>query len=285
MAPESVLAFLLEPFGYVFMQRALVVVVLMGVTCGVVGTYVVVRGMAFLGDALAHSIFPGVVVAYMLRISFLIGALVAGLITVLGVELLSRHSRVREDTAIGVSFVGAFALGVVLLSQLPTYSKDLAALLLGDILAVSIGDLVLIAGTAFVVLALVGLLFKELLLVSFDPTYAETQGLPRQRLDQLLLIIVALTVVVALLAVGNLLIVAMLVAPSGTARFWTHRVTSMMACGAGFAVVAGIVGLYVSYYLNVPSGAAMVLVATVLFIVSSVLGPQGAVSRRMLARS
>lgn len=283
MELSGIVGFVLEPFSHSFMQRALLVVIIMGITCGVVGTYVVLRGMAFMGDALAHSIFPGVVVAYMLRLSFIVGALVAGLVMVLGIEFLSRHGRVREDTAIGVSFVGAFALGVLLLSRLPTYSTDLASLLLGNILSVSSRDLMVIAVTACLVLVVVGLLYKELLVTSFDPIYAESQGLPRQRLDQLLLVILALTVVVALQAVGNLLIMAMLVAPSGTARFWTQRVSRVMVYGAAIAAWAGIAGLYLSYYLDVPSGAAIVLVATLMFVVSSLVAPKGALARRTLA--
>jgi manganese/iron transport system permease protein len=229
--------------------------------------------MAFFGDALAHAILPGVAVAYLLAINLFWGALVMGLITAVGIGYLSRRSQVKEDTAIGVIFAASFALGVALLSTVRSYSVDLTHILFGNVLGVSNTDLWLTAGLGLGVLAVVFLLYKELLVVSFDPVLAATLRLPLDALNYLLLVLIALTVVVSLQAVGVALMVAMLVTPAATAYLLTRRLWQMMIIGAAIGAASAVTGLYLSFYVNVASGAAVVLVATGFFVLAFLFAP------------
>lgn len=255
---------LLEPLTYPFMVRGLIAASVVGVICAVLGTYVVLRGMAFFGDALAHAILPGVAIAYLARWPLLVGALVAGLVTAFAIGSL--QNRVREDTAIGIVFSGAFALGVVLLSTVRTYTVDLTHFLFGNVLGVSPADLGLTLGLGGLVLLVVAAFFKEFLVLSFDPVLARTLRLPTTFLRYLLLVTLAVTVVASLQTVGVALVVAMLVTPPATAYLLTRRLLPMMALAAGFGLFAAVAGLYLSYYLNIPSGPAMVLVCTAVFL-------------------
>lgn len=270
-----------EPLQYTFIVRALLAATVVGVVCSVLGTYVVLRGMAFFGDALAHTILPGVVVAFLLGLPLALGALVMGVITAVGIGALSNQGMVKEDTAIGVIFAGTFALGVALLSATGNYTVDLAHFLFGNLLGVSTTDLWVILGLGGVVLIVVVLFYKEFLVISFDPTLATTLRLPVTFLRYLLLILIAVTIVVALQVVGIALMVAMLVTPAATASLLTRRLPPMMGISAVLGVVSGVVGLYTSYYLNIASGPAVVLVATVLFILAFLFAPErGIIWRR-----
>ncbi len=262
------LTFLLEPLQYGFMLRGLAAVVLVGLVCAVVGTFVVLRGMAFFGDALSHAILPGIAVAYLAggtRGPLFWGALAASVATALGIGALSRGRRIREDTAIGVVFAGAFALGIALISSIRSYTVDLTHILFGNILAVTNGDLVLIGGFGALVLLVVFGLFKEFVIVSFDPVHAATLRLPQEGLRYLLLLLLAVTVVVSLQTVGAGLMTAMLITPAATGYLLARRVPSMMAIAAAVGIFSGVAGLYLSYYVAVASGAAIVLVATACF--------------------
>jgi ABC-type Mn2+/Zn2+ transport system permease subunit len=260
--------FLLEPLQYTFMLRGLAAVVLVGVVSAVVGTFVVLRGMAFLGDALAHAILPGVAVAYLAggsRGPLFWGALVAAVLTALGIGVIARNRRVREDTAIGVVFVGAFAVGIALISSIRSYSVDLAHILFGNILSVTNGDLLLIGGFGLAALLLVTALFKELVVVAFDPVHAATLRLPIEPLRYLLLILIAVTVVVSLQTVGAGLMTAMLITPAATGYLLSRRLGRMIGIAIAVGVLSGVAGLYLSYYVQIASGAAIVLVATACF--------------------
>jgi len=270
---NSLLDLLVEPLRYPFMVRGLLASLMVGTLCAVVGTYVVLRGMAFFGDALAHAILPGVAVAYLLAVNLFWGALVMGLITAVGIGYLSRRSQVKEDTAIGVIFAASFALGVALLSTVRNYSVDLTHILFGNVLGVSNTDLWLTAGLGLAVLVAVVLLYKELLVVSFDPILAATLRLPLDALNYLLLVLIALTVVVSLQAVGVALMVAMLVTPAATAYLLTRRLWQMMIIGAAIGAASAVAGLYLSFYVNVASGAAVVLVATAFFVLAFLFAP------------
>ena len=270
---NNVLDLLIEPLRYPFMVRGLLASLMVGTLCAVVGTYVVLRGMAFFGDALAHAILPGVAVAYLLAINLFWGALVMGLLTAVGIGYLSRRSQVKEDTAIGVIFAASLALGVALLSTVRSYSVDLTHILFGNVLGVSNTDLWLTAGLGLVVLAVVFFLYKELLVVSFDPILAATLRLPLDALNYLLLVLIALTVVVSLQAVGVALMVAMLVTPAATAYMLTRRLWQMMIIGAAIGAASAVTGLYLSFYVNVASGAAVVLVATAFFVLAFLFAP------------
>jgi manganese/iron transport system permease protein len=260
--------FFLEPLQYAFMLRGITAAVLVGLVCAVVGTFVVLRGMAFFGDALAHAILPGVAVAYLLggtRGPLFWGALGAAVLTALGIGTISRDSRLREDTAVGVVFAGAFALGIALISTIRSYSVDLAHILFGNILAVTTNDLLLIGGFGAAVLLVVGAFFKELVVVAFDPVHAATLRLPIEPLRYLLLILVAVTVVVSLQTVGAGLMTAMLITPAATGYLLARRLPAMLVIAAAVGIFSGVAGLYLSYYVAVASGAAIVLVATACF--------------------
>ncbi len=257
--------FLAAPFEFGFMQRALVGGILVGVICALVGTYVVLRGLAFVGDALAHAAFPGVVIAYMLKANIYVGAALFTLGTALAIGFVSRRARVSYDTSIGILFAGAFALGVLLMSTIRSYTVDLFSFLFGNVLGISARDLVMVSVLAGVALLTIVFFYKELLLLCFDPTVAEAMGYPVQALNYLLLTLIALTIVISLQAVGIILVVALLVTPSATAYLLTERFFRMMVLGVALAVSACVIGLYLSYYLNVASGAAIVLVTTCQF--------------------
>lgn len=273
---------LTEPFALAFMQRALVAAVVVGLVCSVLGCYVVLRSMAFLGDALAHAVLPGIALAYLAGVDLLAGALVAALLVALGIGFLTRHGTVREDTAIGILFAAALSLGVLLISSTGSYATDLTHILFGDVLGVSTTDLWLTGGLAAAVLLAVALLYRELLLASFDPLLAHTLGRRPGLVLLVLLVLLALTIVVSLQTVGVGLVAALLVTPGATASLLTRRLPTMMAAAAVVGVVSSVVGLYLSYYLDVASGAAIVLTATAVFVAAFFLAPRrGLVWRRL----
>jgi len=277
-----VIAWLAAPLAYGFMQRGMLVAVLVGVACSVVGCYVVLRSMAFIGDAMAHSILPGVAVAYLLKGSLVVGGLVAAIAVALGIGFFSRQGRLKEDSAIGILFAAAFSLGVILISSIRTYAMDLSHILFGNVLGVGVADLVLTAGLVVVVLLVVFLLYKELLVVSFDPVLAATLRLPAERLRLVLLVLLAVTVVVSLQSVGIGLVASMLVTPAATAYLLTRRLPRMIGLSALFGALSGVIGLYASYYLDVVSGAAIVLTATGFFLLAFLFAPRrGLVWRRL----
>ena len=279
------LDWLLEPLTYGFMQRGLAASVMVGVLCAVVGCYVVLRGMAFLGDALAHAILPGVALAYLLKGNLMLGALIAAVVVGLGIGMLSRQGKIREDTAIGILFAAALALGVAMISTVQTYAVDLTHILFGNILGVSPSDLLIIAVLGVIVIATIVLLYKEFLVVSFDRVLAATLRLPVEVLRNLMLILIALTIVVSLQAVGVGLVAAMLVTPAATAYLLTRRLPMMMAIAALIGAFSGVAGLYLSYYLNIASGAAVVLVATAVFVLAYVFAPRrGLLANALAAR-
>jgi ABC-type Mn2+/Zn2+ transport system permease subunit len=280
------MTWLLEPLTYSFMQRGLLAALMVGVLCAVIGCYVVLRSMAFMGDALAHAILPGLSVAYLVGANLLLGALVAAVLVALGIGFFSRQGVLREDTAIGILFAAALSLGVALISTIRTYAVDLTHILFGDILGVSPADLWLTAALGILVLLTILLLYKEFLVISFDPVLAATLRLPAELLRNLMLVLLALTVVVSLQTVGVGLVAAMLVTPGATAYLLTRRLPTMMAVAALVGAVSGLTGLYLSYYLNVASGAAIVLTATVIFIVVYLLSPKrGVLWTRLRART
>lgn len=265
--------FLTQPLAYGFMQRGMLAAIMVGVLCSVIGCYVVLRGMAYLGDAIAHAILPGVAIAYILQGDILIGALVAALLVALGIGFLTRRGTIKQDTAIGILFAAALSLGVALISTIKTYALDLTHILFGNVLGVSNSDLILIAGLGLVVLLTILLLYKELLIVSFDPVLAATLRLPTELLKNTLLILIALSVVISLQTVGVGLVAAMLVTPAATAFLLTRRLPAMMVVSAALGAFASITGLYLSYYLNISSGAAVVLTATSLFFGAYLFAP------------
>ncbi len=271
------LNWLLGPLQYEFMVRGLLAASLVGAVCGLLGTYVVLRGMAFFGDALAHAILPGVAVAYLIgggaQGPLFWGGLVAGIGTAMGIGAITRGGQIKEDTAIGVIFAGMLALGVALISTARNFTVDLTHFLFGNVLGVSSADLRLTAVFSGLVLLLVLAFYKEFLVISFDPVLAATLRLPAQFLRYLLLVMIAVVIVVALQTVGISLMVAMLITPATAASLLTRRLPVMMLISSVIGAFSGITGLYLSYYVNVASGPAVVLVASALFLVAFLFAP------------
>ncbi|NJC97518.1 MAG: manganese ABC transporter permease [Anaerolineales bacterium] len=264
--------FFLAPLQYEFMVRGMVAAVLVGIVCAVIGTYVVLRGMAFFGDALAHTILPGIALGYLIsggaRDVLFWWALGTAILAALGIGAISKNAEIKEDTSIGVIFAGMFALGIALISTVKSYAVDLTHFLFGDVLSVSSQSLWLILIFGGLVLLTVFAFYKEFMTLSFDPILAATLRLPVGMLNNLLLALIAVTVAVSLQTVGVALMVAMLVTPAATAYLLTHRLSTMMVLAAVFASLAGVIGLYLSFYLSIASGAAIVLTATVFFLLA-----------------
>lgn len=272
---------LIAPLDLGFFVRALAAGALIGTVCAVVGTYVVLKGLAFIGDAVSHAAFPGVVAAFILQGPYLVGAAIAAVATAIGIGYVSRRARIRADTAIGVLFAGMFALGIFMFSTIRGYVGDLFSFLFGYLLAISPGDLVALAILSAIVLAIVAVFWKELLYSTFDPLGAAASGLPVERVEYLFLALIAVTIVISLQAVGIILVVAMLVTPAATAQLLTVRFSAMMGIAIVVAVGSVIGGLYLSFWLDVASGATIVLVQTGLFLLTLALGPRtGFLARR-----
>jgi manganese/iron transport system permease protein len=262
------------------MQRGLVAALLVGVVCAVMGTFVVLKGLAFIGDAVSHAAFPGLVVAYIVGAPLYIGGAIAAVTTALAIGLVSRRGRLRFDTSVGVLFAGTFAFGVLLFSTIDGYVTDLLGYLLGNVLGIGFGDLVQVAVLGAIVLAIVLTLRKELLFATFDPLGAAASGLPVAALEYLLLALLGVTIVVSIQAVGIILVVAMLVTPAATAQLLVVQFNRMMAVGVGLAALSAVLGLYLSFYLNLASGASIVLIETLFFAIALVGGPRtGLLSR------
>lgn len=268
---------LLDPLRFEFMQRALLAAVIIGLVSGVMGAYVVTRGMAFLGDALAHSILPGVALAFVTGSSgpngLLVGGLIAGVLSALGIGFLTRGRRLTEDTAIGIVFAGTLALGIGIISRVDSYARDLTHILIGNILAVSGDQLALMLITSVTILLIVTALYKELLIVSFDPILARTLRLPGEALRLILLVLLAVTIVIGVQAVGVALVAAMLVTPAATARFFVRRLHHMMLLSALLAALSGLGGMYLSWHLEIAPSAAIVLTMTGLFLLAFFVAP------------
>jgi manganese/iron transport system permease protein len=259
---------LVEPFQYAFMQRAFVAALAVGLLCSTMGTYVVLRKLSFIGDGIAHASFAGIVIAYLRGLNFYIGAAVVAVITALGIGFVARRGKISLDTTIGVLFTGMFALGVFLMSQQRNYAVDLQSFLFGDILAVGPQDLWLIVALSVIVAISVVMMFRGLLYTTFDPVVAQASGIAAPRYEYALLVLLALTIVVALQAVGIVLVAALLVTPAAAAYQLTSRFSPMMALAAVFGAISTVGGLYLSYYVRASSGATIVLFATVLFFVA-----------------
>lgn len=275
----------IQPMTYTFMRNALLAAVLVGVTSGVIGCFVVVRGMSFFGDALAHSILPGVAIAYIITGTaasgtLFVGGLIAGIGSALGIGWLTREDRLKEDTAIGIVFVAMFALGIAIISSdSRAYGRDLVHILFGNILGISSADIQIMIACSVVVVGLILILYKELLLISFDQSLARSLRLPSETLRLLLLVLIAVTIVASLRIVGIALMLAMLITPAATARLLADRMHIMMLISALLGAMGGVVGIYLSFHLGIATGPAIVLTITAVFALTFT----GAQVRRYLA--
>ncbi len=272
---------ILDPLGYDIFLRSLLAVVMVGVVCAVVGTYVVLKGLAFIGDAVSHAAFPGVVAAYILGGSYFVGAAIAAVSTAIATRYITRRGDLRSDTSIGVLFAGMFALGIFMFSTIRGYVGDLFAFLVGNVLAISPTDLVALVVLATATLAIVAVLWKELLYATFDPLGAAASGLKVEALEYLFLALVAMTIVISLQAVGIILVVAMLVTPPAAAQLLTVRFGRLVGLAVVISVASSVLGLYLSFWLDVASGATIVLTQTIVFLLALFFGPRhGLLARR-----
>lgn len=258
---------LLAPFRYGFMQNSFLTAVLIGILCAVVGCYVVVRSMAFLGDALSHAVLPGVAIAYLTGGNLTIGALAAAVIVAVGISVLSKRGEMKEDSVIGIVFSAAFALGVALISSIQTYAVDLTHILFGNILGIRRTDLVIIALSTALIIVIIVLFYRYFLVVSFDPVLAHTLNWNVDRINIGLFVLIACTITLSIKTVGSGLVTAMLITPAATALMLTKRLPVTMLVSALFGAFSGVAGLYISYFINISSGASIVLVATFCFLV------------------
>jgi manganese/iron transport system permease protein len=265
---------LIEPLQYGFMQRSLLIAVIVGVICSVIGSYLLVRRLALLGDAISHSLLPGLAIAFILGVNIYLGAFVAGVISAVLIGWIHTRSPIKEDAAMGIVFSAFFSLGIILITIVQKTNKiDLNHFLFGNILGVTLTEVRDTAIIAVLVLAAVALFYKELLFFCFDPLGAQAAGLPVSWFNAGLMILVALTVVASMKAVGVILVLALLITPAAAAYLLVPRLHQVMLVGAGIGVVSSISGMYLSYYTNVPSGPAIVMVVSGLFFLALLLSP------------
>ncbi|MCP3764323.1 metal ABC transporter permease [Domibacillus sp. A3M-37] len=273
--------FLEAIFYYDFLQKALLTSAMVGIICGMIGCFIILRGMALMGDAISHAVLPGVAISYLLGIPFFIGAVVSGVVTAVTIGFISQNSRIKQDISIGIMFTSAFAFGILLITGMKS-STDLYHILFGNVLAVRTADMWATLGIGFVVFLSIVLFYKELLVSSFDKTMAQAYGLPVQWIHYILLVLLTMVTVASLQTVGIILVVAMLITPAATAYLLTDRLWVMLYASALLGVISSVAGLYISFTYNLASGAAIVLVSTLLFLLAFFLAPkQGLIWRRM----
>ena len=258
------------PFQFDFFVRSLLAAMTVGAVCSVIGVYVVIRSMAFLGDALAHAVLPGVAVAYLLGGNLTVGALAASCAVALGVSALSESSEIREDTAIGILFSAALALGVAMISSNRSYAVDLTHILFGNVLGVTAADIRFIAAAGFAVLIAVVVFYRRFLVITFDPIMGRTMGWNVRLLRSLLLVLIAGTITISINIVGASLVTAMLITPAATALMFTKKLWHTMILSALIGMISGFVGLMISYFFNISSGASIVLTATAFFLIGTI---------------
>ncbi|WP_221568521.1 metal ABC transporter permease [Alkalihalobacillus sp. TS-13] len=266
---------------YEFLQKALITSVMVGIICGVIGCFIILRGMALMGDAISHAVLPGVAISYMLGINFFFGAVFTGVLTAIGIGFVSQNSRLKNDTAIGILFTFAFAAGIILITFMKS-STDLYHILFGNVLAVRPSDMWVTLAIGILVIAGVYFFYKELLVTSFDATMASAYGLSTKLIHYLLMTMLTMVTVASLQTVGIVLVVAMLITPAATAYLLTDRLWVMIYLSAGFGVLASVIGLYYSFIYNLPSGATIVLVSTTMFIAVFLLSPRHGFIRKVI---
>jgi manganese/iron transport system permease protein len=283
MSPTDFVTDLLNP-DLAFLPKALLIAVMASIVCGVVGCYVVLRGMAFIGDAVAHAVFPGLAVAFVVSGNLVLGGTIAGILTAVLVAVFSQNRRIKEDSIIGVFFVAAFALGIVVISRAPGYAGSLQDFLFGSIAGIPDEDIAIVAGAGLLVLGILFLLHKELVTISLDRETARAMGLEVLWLDLALYVLVTLAVVISVQTIGNILVLALLITPAATARLLTDRLGMMMALAPAIGALAALVGVYVSWSWDYPTGGTIVLVSTAFFLAAWFLAPRhGLMAKRRRA--
>jgi manganese/iron transport system permease protein len=265
---------LIEPLQYSFMQRSLIIAIITGIICAVVGSYLMVQRLALLGDAISHSVLPGLAIAFLVGGNIFVGAFIAGIVSTICINIIRTRSQIKEDAAMGIVFSAFFALGITLITVIQKDNKiDLNHFLFGNILGVTDTDVRDTLIIAAIVILIVVLLYKELLFYTFDKQGAQAVGLPVNLLDFGLMILIGLTIVASLKAVGVVLVLSLLITPAATAYLLVSRLHLMMMLGVIFGIISSISGMYLSYFYNLPSGPAIVLVASGLFVLAFLFSP------------
>ena len=264
---------IIEPWEFVFMQRALLAATFAALVCSVVGVFVVLRGMAFMGDAVAHSSLAGMSVAYLFGGSIFWGAFAWALPASLAITFISRRANLRLDTAIGIIFASGFAVGIILMSQVNNYTADLFGLLFGNVLGVSWGEILLIGLVSGGVLLVIAAFYKELLFTAYDATMSAASGIPVRFIQYLLPLLVGVTTVASLKAVGIVLVLALLVTPAATAALVARRLPGIMAFSVLAGLISTVAGLYLSFHADLPTGPSIVVVASGLFLAAMIFSP------------
>jgi manganese/iron transport system permease protein len=273
LSPVDFIQDLLNP-DLGFLPKALVIAMMSSVVCGVIGCYVVLRGMAFIGDAVAHAVFPGLAVAFVIQGNLVLGGAVAGVLTAILVAVFSQNRRIKEDSIIGVFFVAAFALGIVVISQAPGYAGSLQQFLFGSITGIPDEDIYTVAITGVLLLLVVFLFHKEFVAVTLDREMARSTGVPVFVLDLVLYVLVAIAIVISIQTIGNILVLALLITPAAAARLLTDRLGAMMLLAPIIGGSSALVGLYLSWSFDLPVGGMIVLVATTVFLLAWFLAPR-----------
>jgi len=277
--------FIHDLMNYDFLQKAFVTSIVVGIVCGIIGSFIILRGMALMGDAISHAILPGVAISYMLGINYFYGAIAFGVLTALGIGVVSQYSRIKSDSSIGIVFTAFFALGIILISKAQT-ATDLTQILFGNVLSVRTSDMIMTLITGAIIILVVVLFYKELLVSTFDETMASVYGLPTRAIHYLIMILLTMATVASLQTVGVVLVVAMLITPAATAYLLTNRFWIMIILASFLGALSSVIGLYISFKHNLSSGAVIVLAATTIFIVTFVFSPkQGLLWRSIRSRA
>ncbi|ARK20991.1 metal ABC transporter permease [Sporosarcina ureae] len=277
--------FIQDLMTYSFLQKALITSVMVGVICGVIGSFIVLRGMALMGDAISHAVLPGIAISYMLGINYFYGAVLTGVLTAFGIGAISQNSRIKNDSSIGIVFSAFFALGIILITRAKS-ATDLTQILFGNVLSVRTSDMWLTLIIGSVVILVVVLFFKELLVSSFDETMAAAYGLKTQLIHYTIMFLLTLVTVASLQTVGVILVVSLLITPASTAYLLTNRLSIMVVLAAFFGAVSSIIGLYFSFLYNMPSGPVIALAATAIFILAFLFSPkQGIIVSKIRSRA
>lgn len=273
--------FIQDLMTYDFLQKAFITSIMVGIICGVIGSFIVLRGMALMGDAISHAVLPGVAISYMFGINYFYGAVVTGVLTSLGIGVISQNSRVKNDSSIGLVFSAAFALGIILITKAQS-ATDLTKILFGNVLAVRTSDMMLTLIVGGIVLVSVVIFYKELLISSFDETMAAAYGLKTRLIHYGIMVLLTLVTVASLQTVGVILVVSMLITPASTAYLLTNRLSTMIFLAAFFGALSAVTGLYFSFVNNLPSGPVIALATTALFVIAFLFSPKQGVAWRII---
>ena len=281
---QHAMGFMNDIMHYDFLQKALVTSIMVGIICGIIGSFIILRGMALMGDAISHAVLPGVAISYMLGINYFYGAVLFGVLTAIGIGVVSQNSRIKNDSSIGIVFTAFFALGIILISKAQT-TIDLTQILFGNVLSVRTSDMILTLITGAIIVLVVIVFYKELLVSTFDETMAAAYGLPTKLIHYGIMILLTMATVASLQTVGVVLVVAMLITPAATAYLLTNRFWLMIALASFFGAISSVIGLFISFIHNLSSGAVIVLAATALFILAFIFSPkQGLLWRALRSR-